>query len=85
MAKEIIIPQGTYTVGIDFPEGKYIFEAENGAGMIDIYKNGNEDDNIYFHLNENQGSKCRIELKNGDYFVLDVQVKVTKAEMILFD
>ena len=27
MAKEIIIPQGTYTVGIDFPEGTYIFDS----------------------------------------------------------
>ena len=85
MAKEILIPQGTYTVGVDFPEGSYIFDALNSDGMLDIYKNGNEDDNVYFNLDEDHGYKCKTTLKYGDYFTIDTQVKVSKAEMVTFD
>ncbi|MBP3615828.1 MAG: hypothetical protein J6J27_02860 [Alphaproteobacteria bacterium] len=85
MAKEILIPQGTYTVGVDFPEGTYVFDSEKNDGTFDLFKNDKEQSNPYFNLDSDHGYKCRIELKNGDRFVLDVQVKVTKAEMISFE
>lgn len=86
MAKEILIPQGTYTVGVDFPAGTYIFDSMENSGMFDFFKKtGKDEDNKYYELNENSGYKCRITLKDRDYFVIDTQMKVTKAEMISFD
>lgn len=86
MAKEIIIPKGTYKVGIDFPEGTYIFDSMGANGMFDLYQMSTKDEeNIYFNFNEDQGYQCRITLHNKDYFILDTQTKVTKAEVIAFE
>ena len=84
MGKEIVIPQGTYTVGEDFPEGNYVFDAMNNHGFIDVYKNGDLGDNECFHLDEVQGFKCKLCLHNGDCFVIDTQLKVSKASIFLF-
>lgn len=86
MAKEIIIPQGTYTVGIDFPEGTYIFDSMESDGTFDHFiKKVKGEDNKYYNLDGDVGYQIRITLKNEDYFVIDTQMKVTKAEMITFD
>ena len=62
MAKEILIPQGTYTVGVDFPEGTYVFDSEKNDGTFDLFKNDKEQSNPYFNLDSDHGYKCRIEL-----------------------
>ena len=83
MVKEITIPQGTYTVGVDFPEGTYIFDSLKEDGILDLYK-ANEDQDC-FYLDKEHGYNCRLTLANKDSFTIDTQMKVSKAEMIVFD
>ena len=65
MAKEIIIPQGTYTVGIDFPEGTYIFDSMETDGTFDHFiKKVKGEDNKYYNLDGDVGYQIRITLKN---------------------
>lgn len=83
MAKEIIIPQGTYTVGVDFPEGAYVFDSLKEDGILDLSK-ANEDEDC-FYLDKEHGYNCRLTLANKDSFAINTQMKVSKAEMIVFD
>ena len=76
MAKEIIIPQGTYTVGIDFPEGTYIFDSMESDGTFDHFiKKVKGEDNKYYNLDGDVGYQIRITLKNEDYFVIEAHEK----------
>lgn len=81
MAKELIIPQGIYKVGVDFPEGSYIFDSlkQNSRVVID------NDDYTVFELDGEKGYTARVMLKKNDVLTLESKMKVTKSEPINFD
>ena len=86
MAKSIIIPQGTYTVGVDFPQGSYFFNSLDGEDVsFDLVEDSNDGDYRSFNLDEENSYECRLSLRNRDYFTIDGRVQVTVAEMVSFD
>lgn len=86
MAKSIIIPQGTYTVGVDFPQGSYFFNSLDREDVsFELVEDSNDGDYRSFNLDEENSYECRLSLRNRDYFTIDGRVQVTVAEMISFD
>ena len=86
MAKSIIIPQGTYTVGVDFPQGSYFFNSLDREDVsFDLVEDSNDGEYKTFNLDEENSYECRLSLRNRDYFTIDGRVQVTVAEMISFD
>jgi len=82
MAKELIIAQGTYKVGVDFPEGTFVFDSKGVDTTIEIEKNNDYDS---FYLDNEHGYNARLTLNKGIELRLYSQMHVTKAEMITFD
>ena len=39
MSKQITIPQGEYTVGVDFPNGSYVFDSLKQSFPLFLYVN----------------------------------------------
>ena len=101
MEKEIIIPQGLYEIGVDFPEGSYIFDSMNKHGTLEIFDQKklqksnldeddddyDEDDDIerYFVLKEENGFQCKVVLKKKDCLRINFRAKVTKSKKISFE
>lgn len=99
MEKEIIIPQGLYEIGVDFPEGSYIFDSMNEFGILDIFdqeqlrkSNLDEEDDDYdddferhFVLKKENGFQCKVVLKKKDCLRIDFRAKVSKAKKISFE
>lgn len=81
MAKELIIPQGMYNVGVDFPEGSYIFDSLKQDSRVVI----DNDDYMVFELDGEKGYTARVILKKNDVLTLESKMKVTKSEPINFD
>lgn len=81
MAKELIIPQGIYKVGVDFPEGSYIFDSLKKDSRVII----DNDDYTSFDLDEECGYTAHVILKKNDVLTLESKMKVTKSEPINFD
>lgn len=81
MAKELIVPQGMYKVGVDFPEGSYIFDSLKQDSRVII----DNDDYTAFELDDEKGYTARVMLKKNDVLTLESKMKVTKSEPINFD
>lgn len=86
MAKELIIVQGIYKVGADFPEGSYLFDSKGVETQIsgDFKDYDGELDWKCFNLNEKNGYTCRLHLSKGEKITIDTKICVTKAEMLDF-
>lgn len=98
MEKEIIIPQGLYEIGVDFPEGSYIFDSMNKYGTLEIFDQKklqksnldnyyDDDDDIerYFVLGTGNGFQCKVVLKKKDCLKIDFRAKVSKVKKISFE
>lgn len=83
MAKELTIPQGIYKVGVDFPEGSYVFNSKNVKTNINI--DTPNDDYSCFYFDDKNGYEARIALNKGDTLTLRTKMHVTKAEPLNFD
>ena len=85
MSRQITIPQGEYTVGVDFPNGSYVFDSLKQDCFFEVMKNGKKEESVCYNLDEEHGFQCKINLENGDVFILDTQAKVSKSQMISFE
>lgn len=99
MEKEIIIPQGLYEIGVDFPEGSYIFDSMNKYGTLEIFDQKklqksnlddddyDDDDDIerYFVLGTENCFQCKVVLKKKDCLRINFRAKVSKAKKISFE
>lgn len=83
MAKELTIPQGIYKVGVDFPDGTYVFDSKNIESYIDI--DTLNEDCLHFKLDDKKGYEARIVLNKGETLTLFTKMHVTKAEPLNFD
>ena len=87
MAKEIEIPQGNYCVGVDFPNGSYVFDTKGVDATVGGYFKSSEGgkDYLTYELNEKAGYQLHLNLQDGDKFDIDNKMTVIKAEAINFD
>lgn len=83
MAKELIIPQGIYKVGVDFPEGSYVFSSKDVKTHIDLETPN--DVYTFFDCDDKNGYEVRIALNKGEILTLHTKMHVTKAEPLNFD
>ncbi len=83
MAKELTIPQGIYKVGVDFPEGSYVFNSKDVKTHIDLETRN--DDYTCFDFDDKKGYEARIALNKGETLTLHTKMYVTKAEPLNFD
>lgn len=74
MKKDILLPQGTFKIGRDIPEGIYLIAAINNLSFITIL--GAQNKCEHYTLNEENTLMCHVELKKGDTITIDGSVKL---------
>lgn len=86
MSKELQIPQGIYCVGVDFPEGSYLFNSKGTQTtiLLDLNSSIGGEFEKTFTLNEKNNYSCRIYLSKEDRFEIDNSLYVTMAEKLEF-
>lgn len=70
--KEVIVPIGTYEIGVDIPEGVYTINTVNDGAGFKVYENANSS---RFFINEyishyDRESIGKITLKNGNIVII---------------
>ena len=69
--KEIKLPQGKYKVGRDIPEGIYLFAGLADYGYIRIEKGTDESAVEIYHLDDENGRMCHLEIARGETMTVD--------------
>lgn len=78
MNKEAMIPQGVYRVGRDIPAGVYLITSLVDGGFISVRKDGKQENNESFFLNEEYSLSCQIEVNKGDEVRLEGKTKIER-------
>ena len=85
--KTATLPEGTYTIGVDIPAGKYIYTPINTDGWwgnITLYNDDTQEEEILHEMVDEDG-KFYIVLQDGNVFVSDEEFNLTIRSGALFE